>query len=58
MNLLADLFPEVKVWAASVAQATAVGTALAIHQSWNNKTLPNNLIQLKRYNTASNTVHI
>ncbi|WP_345950666.1 FGGY family carbohydrate kinase [Mucilaginibacter sp. PAMB04274] len=58
MNLLADLFPDVKVWAASVAQATAVGTALAIHKSWNNKALPNNLIQLKRYNTASNTVHI
>jgi sugar (pentulose or hexulose) kinase len=58
MNLLADLFPEVKVWAASVAQATAVGTALAIHKSWNNKALPNNLIQLKRYHTASNTVHI
>jgi len=58
MSLLADLFPDVKVWAASVAQATAVGTALAIHKSWNNKALPNNLIQLKRYNTASNTVHI
>lgn len=58
MNLLADLFPDVKVWAASVAQATAVGTALAIHKSWNNKALPNNLIQLKRYHTASNTVHI
>jgi sugar (pentulose or hexulose) kinase len=58
MNLLADLFPDIKVWAASVAQATAVGTALAIHKSWNNKALPNNLIQLKRYNTASNTVHI
>jgi sugar (pentulose or hexulose) kinase len=58
MNLLADLFPNIKVWAASVAQATAVGTALAIHKSWNNKALPNNLIQLKRYHTASNTVHI
>ncbi|MFD1256207.1 FGGY-family carbohydrate kinase [Mucilaginibacter terrae] len=58
MSLLADLFPDVKVWAASVAQATAVGTALAIHKSWNNKALPNNLIQLKRYKTASNTVHI
>jgi sugar (pentulose or hexulose) kinase len=58
MNLLADQFPGIRVWAASVAQATAVGTALAIHKSWNNKALPDNLIQLKRYNIASHSVHI
>lgn len=47
MNLLADKFPEQEVYAASMAQATALGTALAIHQHWNQQPLPNNLIELK-----------
>src|SRR5690606_39131666 len=35
MNLLAKEYPQVEVYAASMAQATAVGTALAIHEHWN-----------------------
>ncbi|WP_211166310.1 FGGY-family carbohydrate kinase [Mucilaginibacter robiniae] len=58
MNLLAQKFPDIQVWAASVAQATAVGTALAIHKSWNYKDLPNNLIQLKRYKALTHPVNI
>jgi sugar (pentulose or hexulose) kinase len=58
MSLLADMFPDIKVWAASVAQATAVGTALAIHKSWNNKSLPSNLIQLKHYSINTHQLHI
>ncbi len=49
MNLLAMFFPEMEVFAASMAQATAVGTALSIHQHWNSKTLPNDIIELKYY---------
>jgi sugar (pentulose or hexulose) kinase len=49
MNLLAYFFPETEVHAATVAQATALGAALAIHQSWNSKPLPENLIELKQY---------
>lgn len=49
MNLLASFFPEVEVYAASVAQATAMGAALAIHKWWNNKPLPGDLIELRRY---------
>ena len=49
MNLLAKAFPEMEVYAASVAQATALGAALAIHQDWNMKVIPQNLIDLKRY---------
>jgi sugar (pentulose or hexulose) kinase len=49
MNLLASTFPEVKVYAASMAQATAMGAALIIHKSWNNNSIPNNIISLKRY---------
>jgi sugar (pentulose or hexulose) kinase len=49
MNLLAKAFPEMEVYAASVAQATALGAALAIHEDWNTKKIPQNLIELKRY---------
>jgi sugar (pentulose or hexulose) kinase len=49
MNLLAKSFPEMEVYAASVAQATSLGAALAIHKDWNSKNIPQNLIDLKRY---------
>jgi sugar (pentulose or hexulose) kinase len=49
MNLLAEAFPRFEVFAASMAQATALGTALAIHKEWNEKPLPNDLIELKYY---------
>ncbi|CAM4175883.1 Sugar (pentulose or hexulose) kinase [Pedobacter westerhofensis] len=52
MNLLAMMFPEMEVFAASMAQATAIGTALAIHKCWNTKPMPNDIIELKYY--ASN----
>lgn len=53
MNLLAHVFSELEVFAASMAQATALGTALAIHHSWNSNPIPSDLIELKYY-TASN----
>jgi sugar (pentulose or hexulose) kinase len=49
MNLLAKAFPEMEVYAASVAQATSLGAALAIHEDWNTRDIPQNLIDLKRY---------
>ncbi|MDF3077709.1 MAG: carbohydrate kinase [Sphingobacteriaceae bacterium] len=49
MHLLAAAFPEVEVFAASMAQATAMGTALAIHKSWNNNAVPSDIIELKYY---------
>lgn len=49
MNLLAEAFPQVEVFAASMAQATAIGTALAIHQAWNSLPFPNDIIELKYY---------
>ena len=51
MNLLAMMFPETEVFAASMAQATAIGTALAIHKCWNTKPMPNDIIELKFYAT-------
>lgn len=53
MRLLAEAFPEVEVYAASVAQATAIGAALAIHGHWNNKPAPKDIIKLKYYDISS-----
>jgi sugar (pentulose or hexulose) kinase len=52
MHLMASFFPDVEVFAASMAQATAIGTALAIHPSWNSKPLPGDIIALKYYSTV------
>ncbi|MEZ0483666.1 FGGY-family carbohydrate kinase [Fibrella aquatica] len=49
MNLLAAAFPDVDIWAASVAQATSLGAALAIHDEWNAGPVPSDLIDLTYY---------
>jgi sugar (pentulose or hexulose) kinase len=49
MNLLAAAFPQMEIYAASMAQATALGAAMAIHKSWNTGALPNDVIELKYY---------
>jgi hypothetical protein len=54
MNLLSIAFPQLEVYAASMAQATALGAALAIHTAWNKKPLPNTLIKLQYYSAAQN----
>jgi sugar (pentulose or hexulose) kinase len=51
MNLLASAFPQLEVFAASMAQATSVGTALSIHHSWNTRPTPSDLIELKFYSS-------
>lgn len=53
MELLARVFPDVEVYAASVAQATSLGAALAIHQHWNRKSVPSNLIELQFYHVSA-----
>ena len=53
MQLLAVAFPEMEVYAAEVAQATALGAALAVHHTWNAEPIPENLILLKKYNHTS-----
>jgi len=51
MNLLAEAYPDIKVYAATVAQATAIGAALAIHSRWNHKPIDSNMIKLVDYST-------
>lgn len=53
MNLLAMAFPDIEVYAAAMAQATALGTAIAIHKHWNRKPLANDLIALKFYSVKN-----
>ena len=52
MHLLAMAFPEMEVYAASVAQATAMGAALAIHSDWNTLPVPADMVKLKYYKIA------
>lgn len=49
MHLLAQAFPEMEVCAATVSQASAMGAALVIHDSWNTQPVPGDLVQLKHY---------
>lgn len=49
MNLLAQFFPQMDVLASSIPQASAIGAALAIHEAWNPKAFPAQVIELKRY---------
>ncbi|MEO5650594.1 MAG: FGGY family carbohydrate kinase [Ginsengibacter sp.] len=56
MNLLASVFPDIEIFAASMAQATAVGAALSIHNAWNKKTLPNDIIELKYFSFNHNPI--
>ncbi|GAO43100.1 FGGY-family carbohydrate kinase [Flavihumibacter petaseus] len=48
MRLLGAALPDKEVMAASMLQGTAMGTAMAIHDHWNTKPLPDNAIKLKR----------
>jgi L-fuculokinase len=49
MHLLAEAFPGIEVFTASIPQATAMGAALAIHRHWNGGPLPADIIELKYY---------
>jgi sugar (pentulose or hexulose) kinase len=51
MQLLADAFPGVGVFAASVPQASALGAALVIHKEWNSGDI-GDIIELKNYSPA------
>ncbi len=49
MHLLAASFPDIEVYAASMAQASAIGAALVIHEAWNANPIPKDIIQLNYY---------
>jgi L-fuculokinase len=49
MHLLACAFPDHEIYAATVAQASALGAALAVHNNWNKKNTSGDLVELKPY---------
>jgi len=55
MYLMSEAFPNIEVYAASIAQASALGAALVIHQHWNGKPLPSNIIEMKLYSVTHQT---
>ncbi|TCD11218.1 carbohydrate kinase [Pedobacter frigidisoli] len=56
MHLLATSIPDIEVYASSVSQATAIGTALAINDAWNSNPAPTDMIQLKYYSAIQRTI--
>jgi L-fuculokinase len=56
MNLLAIYMPNIEIYASSISQATALGTALAINEAWNNSPVPNDIIQFKYYSSIQQTL--
>ncbi|HZY80261.1 MAG TPA: FGGY family carbohydrate kinase [Cyclobacteriaceae bacterium] len=51
MTLLAEAYPDLKVYAASVVQASALGAALVIHDDWNSKPVRKDLLKLIAYHS-------
>ena len=49
MHFLAAAYPNKKVFAATLSQASSLGAAMAIHSDWNTQPIPNQLVQLKQY---------
>jgi sugar (pentulose or hexulose) kinase len=46
LNLLSAAFPGQEIFAASIPHASALGAALAIHEQWNSKTMPGEIIRI------------
>ena len=51
MNLLSVAFPSIEVYAASVAQASSTGAAMAIHKHWNSHPHKADMIDLKFFSS-------
>lgn len=52
MNLLAHAFPHYEIYAATIAQASAIGAALSVHNAWNRENPIPDLIELTRYSAG------
>lgn len=53
MHMLAACFPAMKVYAAAVSQASALGAALVLHAAWNSKPVRHDLVALTAYSKAN-----
>lgn len=53
MHLLAAAFPGIKVYAANIPQASALGAALVLHEHFSKQKLTKKLIELKEYSSQN-----
>ena len=51
MHLLSEYYNDKEVYAASIPQASAMGAALSVHQIWNSKPIPSDLISMKFFSS-------
>ncbi len=51
MHMLALMYPDLKVYAASVLQASSIGAAMILHHQWNPDPVPADIVKLKLYPT-------
>jgi sugar (pentulose or hexulose) kinase len=49
MQMLANSYDNIEIYAAIVPQATALGAAIILHKHWNKNILPENLIKQKQF---------
>lgn len=49
MHMLAKAYPGKQVFAASVPQASSIGAAMILHQVWNSRPVPSDIITLKKF---------
>jgi glycerol kinase len=49
MNFLVHAFPGVAIFGAEVAQASSLGAALVMHEAWNSKQIPSDLVKIKKF---------
>ena len=48
MQMLANLLPAHNVYSTGIANASAIGAAMVIHDQWNKNPIPANLVQLQK----------
>ncbi len=49
MHLLAGAFPLLDVFSSHIAQASATGAAMVLHEHWNRRPMPTDIIELKYF---------
>ena len=49
MKMLSAAYPNLEVFTSEVSQASALGAALVLHDSWNSRPVPEDLIKLKQF---------
>jgi L-fuculokinase len=52
MNFLVHAFPTFEIYGAEVAQASSLGAALIMHETWNTHEIPSDLIKIKKFLTC------